>query len=365
MSYETPYLMMDLRNVSQSFDSLLRYFPQAGIYYAVKANPAKEIVKLLLQKGSYFDVASPAEIDLCLQSGASPEMLSYGNTIKKAKDIAYAFAKGVRLFSFDSAEELDKLAKYAPGSKVFCRVLVSSEGASWPLSRKFGCSLDLAQELLHCTYYKGVIPYGVSFHVGSQQTRPDSWKQPLQDIAGLFQGLAKQRIYLQMVNLGGGFPAQYNQAIPELNLYAEHIHQALQVLEDFAPQVILEPGRSLVAEAGKIISEVVLISQKSKGDVRWVYLDVGKFNGLTETLDESICYRIRTPYDGQPTAPVILAGPTCDSADILYEKNKYHLPLALSTGDKLEILSTGAYTSSYASVGFNGFKPLATYFLES
>jgi ornithine decarboxylase len=154
MKHETPYLLMDLRSVSKSFDSLARHFPSAGIYYAVKANPAKEIIQLLHYKGSSFDVASPAEIDLCLQCGVRPETLSYGNTIKKAKDIAYAFSKGVELFSFDSSEELDKLATFAPGSKVFCRVLVSSEGASWPLSRKFGCSLELAEELLYCASKK-------------------------------------------------------------------------------------------------------------------------------------------------------------------------------------------------------------------
>jgi ornithine decarboxylase len=224
----------------------------------------------------------------------------------------------------------------------------------------------LAEQLLICAQQKGLIPYGVSFHVGSQQTQPSSWKQPLQDIARLFQNLSKKKVHLQMVNLGGGLPAHYTQHIPALDIYAEHIHKALSFLNDFAPEVLLEPGRSLVADAGKIISEVVLISRKDSGEsLRWVYLDVGKFNGLTETLDEAIRYRIQTPYDGEPAAPVILAGPTCDSADILYEKFKYHLPLALSIGDKLEILSTGAYTSSYASVGFNGFKPLATYFQET
>jgi ornithine decarboxylase len=362
---DTPYLLMSLAQVSRAFDDLVQYFPRAGIYYAVKANPAPEIVRLLLQKGSYFDVASTSEIDLCLAEHANPKQLSYGNTIKKAKDIVYAFERGVKLFSFDSSEELDKLAEFAPGSKVFCRVLVSSQGASWPLSRKFGCSLELAEQLLYCAKQKGLIPYGVSFHVGSQQTQPHSWKQPLEDIASLFHNLAKQHIHLQMVNLGGGFPAHYNQDIPALETYAEHIHEALKVLDDFTPEVVLEPGRSLVADAGKIISEVVLISRKSPTEtLRWVYLDVGKFNGLTETLDEAIRYRIRTPYDGQESAPVILAGPTCDSADILYEKHPYHLPLSLSIGDKLEILSTGAYTSSYASVGFNGFKPLSTYFVE-
>jgi ornithine decarboxylase len=128
------------------------------------------------------------------------------------------------------------------------------------------------------------------------------------------------------------------------------------------PEIIVEPGRSVVGDAGVLQSEVVLISQKSEDDPkRWVYLDVGKFNGLAETMDESIKYRIETPADGGATGPTVLAGPTCDSADILYEKAEYQLPLDLKVGDKVEILSTGAYTSTYASVGFNGFAPLKTY----
>jgi ornithine decarboxylase len=128
------------------------------------------------------------------------------------------------------------------------------------------------------------------------------------------------------------------------------------------PEIIVEPGRSLVGDAGVIQSEVVLISRKSLGDdKRWVYLDIGKFTGLAETADESIKYRLKTPADGGPTGPVIIAGPTCDSYDILYEKTEYRLPVDLKIGDKVEILSTGAYTSSYAAVGFNGFAPLKTY----
>ena len=125
---------------------------------------------------------------------------------------------------------------------------------------------------------------------------------------------------------------------------------------------MLEPGRSLVADAGIINTEVVLVSQKSyREDRRWVFLDIGKFGGLAETMDEAIKYRLRTPWDDTPTGSVILAGPTCDSADILYDRSDYHLPLKLQAGDKIQILSTGAYTSTYASVGFNGFAPLAVY----
>lgn len=133
---------------------------------------------------------------------------------------------------------------------------------------------------------------------------------------------------------------------------------------DFCQSIRLEPGRSLVADAGVIQTEVVLISQKSySDDKRWVFLDIGKFGGLAETMDECIKYRIRTPRDGSEVGSIILAGPTCDSADILYEKANYELPLNLKVGDKIEILSTGAYTTTYAAVGFNGFPPLKAYYI--
>ena len=129
------------------------------------------------------------------------------------------------------------------------------------------------------------------------------------------------------------------------------------------PEVIVEPGRSLVGDAGIIQAEVVLICRKGyDDDTRWVYLDIGKFGGLIETMDEAIKYRLRTPYDDAAlrTSPVVIAGPTCDEVDVLYRDSGYELPDALQVGDKIEILSTGAYTTTYCSVGFNGLPPLQT-----
>jgi ornithine decarboxylase len=168
--------------------------------------------------------------------------------------------------------------------------------------------------------------------------------------------------------MGGGFPAAYTTPTNDLSEYAAEIKRYL--LDDFGddlPKIILEPGRSLVGNAGILVTEVVLISRKNNTALnRWVYLDAGKFNGLIETLDESIKYPIITSKDapGVKEAEVILAGPTCDSMDILYEDYKYRLPVDLKVGDKLYFLSTGAYTASYASVGFNGFLPIKTYIMK-
>jgi ornithine decarboxylase len=363
-SPETPCLIVDLDVIAEAYDLLSRYLSVASIYYAVKANPAPEIVAMLAGKGSNFDVASPAEIKLCLGGGggATAERLSFGNTIKKERDIAFAYDKGVRLFAFDSEAELLKLARTAPAARVFCRILVSCAGADWPLSRKFGCTPEMAVTLLRKARDLGLDPYGVSFHVGSQQTDLGQWDGAIGAAAQMFTALAETDIELRMVNIGGGFPAHYRGEVAGVARYAQAVTDALtRHFGNDLPQIIVEPGRSLVGDAGVIQSEVVLIADKGDGDRRWVYLDVGKFNGLAETMDESIKYRIETRGRDGREGPVILAGPTCDSADILYEKTQYKLPLDLEIGDKVEILAAGAYTASYASVGFNGFPPLRTY----
>jgi ornithine decarboxylase len=360
---ETPCLVIDLDIVAQAYKLLRRYMPLAKIFYAVKANPAPEVVAMLRDLESNFDVASRNEIDLCLERGIGPERLSFGNTIKKERDIAYAFAHGVKLYAFDSIGELEKLSRAAPGSRVFCRILVESVGAEWPLSRKFGCSPEMAVDLLRQAKTLGLDPYGVSFHVGSQQTKIDQWDSAIERAAKMFWALAETDINLRMINVGGGFPAKYRGDVPGVVNYANAVMGAItRHFGNDLPEIIVEPGRSIVGDAGIIQSEVVLISRKAANDEkRWVYLDVGKFNGLAETMDEAIKYRIKTPADGGPNGPVVIAGPTCDSADILYEKTRYRLPLDLKVGDKVEIQSTGAYTSSYASVNFNGFTPIKTY----
>ena len=360
---ETPCLVVDLDVIAEAYDLLRWYLPLARVYYAVKANPAPQIVAMLERKGANFDVASRGEIELCLNNGVAADRLSFGNTIKKEKDIAFAHQAGLRLFAFDSAPELDKLARAAPGARVFCRILVACDGAEWPLSRKFGCAPEMAVELLRRARDLGLDPYGVSFHVGSQQTDLGQWDGAVWSAAQMFSLLAEADIELRMVNIGGGFPAHYRSDVPAIDGYARAVMAAItRHFGNQLPEILIEPGRSLVGDAGIIQTEVVLISEKGCGDSRrWVYLDVGKFNGLAETMDESIKYRFATPGRSGVSGPVILAGPTCDSADILYERTEYRLPLGLEVGDKVEILSTGAYTASYASVGFNGFSPIRTY----
>ncbi len=358
-----PCLVVDLDVVRDNYQAFAKALPDSRVFYAVKANPAPELLSLLASLGSCFDTASVAEIEMALAAGATPERISFGNTIKKERDVARAYALGIRLFAVDCVAEVEKVARAAPGSKVFCRFLFDCVGAEWPLSRKFGCDPVMAVDVLEHAHRLGLEPYGVSFHVGSQQGRTQAWDEALKSAAAIFRACAERGISLSMVNLGGGFPTRYLKDVPTVKSYGRSIFRALRKhFGNRIPDTIIEPGRGMVGNAGVIEAEVVLVSKKSEQDeTRWVYLDIGKFGGLAETMDESIRYPIRTSRDDDKMAPCVLAGPTCDSADVLYEKTPYPLPVSLEIGDKVLIEGTGAYTSTYSAVAFNGLPPLKTY----
>jgi ornithine decarboxylase len=358
--FDEPVVVIDREQVRDNYLAFAKALPDTRVFYAVKANPAPEILSLLAELGSCFDTASIPEIEMVLAAGATPDRISYGNTIKKEADIARAYRLGIRLFAVDCQAEVDKIARQAPGSKVFCRILCDGAGAEWPLSRKFGCEPDMAVDVIEHAHRAGLVAYGVSFHVGSQQRNPKMWDRALAASAAIFRECAERGIALSMVNLGGGFPTKYLKDVPAVDAYGRAIFGALRKhFGNRIPETIIEPGRGMVGNAGIVQAEVVLVSKKREDEtVRWVYLDIGKFGGLAETMDEAIRYPIKTPRDGDATSPCIIAGPTCDSADVLYEKVPYELPISLEIGDKVLIEGTGAYTTTYSAVAFNGFSPL-------
>lgn len=357
--FERPTVILDLDQVSRNFAALQAGLGDAHIHYAVKANPERAIIERLVSLGCHFDAASRGEIELCLSQGARPETISFGNTVKRASDIAFAYDAGVRLFAADAEEELEKIALNAPGAEVYIRLIVEASEADWPLSRKFGCSRDMALELLETASVLGLKPVGFSFHVGSQTRKSSMWAATLDQIAAIWDAAQAAGHGLTLLNIGGGFPAFYGEAIEGPEEYARGVMHEVRARFGDVPRVMAEPGRGMVANAGVIAAEVLLVSRKSANDLhRWVYLDIGKFSGLAETIDEAIRYQFVTPRDGDPMGPCIMAGPSCDSADVLYEKRPVNLPLTLKSGDKIIIRNTGAYTTSYASVGFNGFPPL-------
>ncbi len=357
---DTPRLQVDLDFVADAYVALQSSLPGVRLHYAVKANPDDPVLRRLQRLGCAWDVASPGEICDVLAAGGQPEDLSYGNTVKRVRDIAFAYDVGVRAFTVDCPEELAKLVDHAPGALLLVRISTSGATADWALSSKFGCEPSHAERLLLTAAQAGH-PVGIAFHVGSQQRDPSAWGAPLQTAAAQRSVLRRHGFEFAMVDLGGGFPCHTLDLAPRVAEYGARVMAEVHAAFGAdVPPLMAEPGRALVADAGVLETEVLLVTERADG--RWVYVDAGVFGGLAETLGEAIKYRITVRREGRlldgQTVPVVLAGPTCDSVDVLYREHRYDLPVDLRPGDRLLFHGTGAYTTTYSSRGFNGLPPL-------
>ncbi|QTA37213.1 type III PLP-dependent enzyme [Thermosipho ferrireducens] len=352
--YGTPLLVMDLEIVKRNYELLVKSVKNSKVYYAVKANSHKKILTLLNNLGSNFDVASRGEIEKLLSIGVLPERMSFGNTIKKSSDIKFAHDVGIKLFAADSEMEIEKIAQNAPGAQVYVRISTNGmeSDADWPLTRKFGTSVDHAIMLVKYAKSLGLNPVGVSFHVGSQSYNPNNWRVAIREVSVIFEETKRMGINLSMVNTGGGMPVKYSKNIPSIEEISEVINQAVEDYLEDNITVILEPGRSMVGNAGIMVSSVILRSRK--GEEEWVYTDAGVFHGLTETI-QNIRYEISViGKEDDPLKEFVLAGPTCDSVDVMYYDAM--LPESVALDDILVIYNTGAYTTEYGTT-FNGMAP--------
>ena len=312
------------------------------------------MISALASLGIGFDPASVGEIDRCAQLGIASDRFCFGNTIKRERDIARAQQLGFDLYAFDSPAELEKLARAAPMARVFCRLSVHGRERTHS-HQEVRLLATTRRRTVGAASALGLRPVGTSFHVGSRQTDPMQWTTAIGHAARVFH--LCQRQGLHVLNVGGGLPAQYRTPVPPLANYVGPIIGAVsRRFGNSAPQLMIEPGRAIMAEAGILRTQVLLIARHGyQVQQRWVLLDAGRYNGLTETLGERIHYPIRSPHDAGPQEPVVRACPTCDSTDIIYDRARYALPTALAIGDPVGFLSGGAYTASYASVEFNGF----------
>jgi len=340
--------------IREKFTLLRRALPDVRVYYAIKANPHKRLIQMLHAMGAGFEVASEEEMNLVLGCGVSPKGIITSNPLKSESFIRAAYRAGVEYFAFDSYTEIDKLSLHAPGCKGYVRLVVSNEGSQWPLSKKFGVETADAIALLEYAAAHGIAPFGITFHVGSQCTNQTSWINAIKKSKAVWDSVRDKGIELKMLNIGGGFPIEYTtDSIPPMDELGKAIRRALN--EQFPPEteIFAEPGRLIVGEAGTMVSTVVA---KAKRDgENWLYLDVGVFTGLMESIG-GIQYPFLTPKDG-PQSPWVIAGPTCDSMDVIA---KQVLLPELAVGDKVYIPSAGAYTTAYAS-RFNGFLLPRTY----
>ena len=376
-SKRTPYLVVDLDIVEANYLRLAEITAKTmGCFYSIKANPSTPLLQRLNRLGARFEVASLGEAQQCLAAGIEAKKIHFGNSIKRFDDITAAWELGIESFGFDSEQELEKLQNLAPGAKVTCRLSTDGEGAVWGLCRKFGCGPELAASLLRRADDVGMIAEGVSFHVGSQQQDPAAWDRALADCRRVYDDLTAHQIFLTFINLGGGLPssgyldAENNPKRFDMDFYGAQIVASRERHFGDIPhdiEFVLEPGRYVVSSAGCIKSQVILVTDRiyDGEKTRWMFLDVGKFNGLYEATDIKLqALTLREPSLVEDMCPTVLAGPTCDSDDLLTPLDDLHqLSMDIDPSDYLLFPETGAYSNSYTTTSFNGFSPLDEYYI--
>jgi ornithine decarboxylase len=360
----TPVLVGDTRLVAQRLTEFEAAMPGVRPFYAVKCNSERQVLHTVAERGAGFEVASLGELQMLQRIGVEPYDVLYSNTVKPAAHVRGAYEAGVWRFAIDSGGELDKIARCAPGSAVYVRVRVDDSGSVFPLSRKFGAEAHHARALLLQARELGLQPYGLTFHVGSQCTSTSAWVQALSSVGRLMRQLAKDGVRLEMLDIGGGFPARYGDPAPSIQEIGAVVNRALDEMLPYRPALLAaEPGRHIVAEAAVMVAEV--LGREVRAGEDWLYLDVGAYNGLMETQQTVGQWRFplwssRPDHGAVEQVPYTLTGPSCDSSDTMFFGAL--LPITMSEGDRVYVGSAGAYTLSYAS-HFNGFAPPATYFV--
>ncbi|MBV2355190.1 type III PLP-dependent enzyme [Streptomyces sp. J2-1] len=364
-------VVYDLDGIADQYDRLTAELPGVDVRFALKACPVDAVLDRLAERGAGFDAASPAEIVQALATGVPADRVHFGNTVKSDADIAHAHRLGVRTFATDSVQDVTAVARHAPGARVFCRLATSGDGALWGLSRKFGTSPEAAVRVLAGARSLGLVPAGLSVHVGSQQMTGEAWQRAFDLLAGALEELARLGIAPDHVNLGGGLPAlgcldrHGNPLEPPLDKIFAVIREGMEHLTALAPAplaFVMEPGRHLVADHGAVRAHVSRLTERADADgtvARWLYLSVGKYNGLYEM--DQLSHRMVFPGHEDPAGlvPAVVAGPTCDSDDA-YGSGRLRVPVprTLASGDPVWLLSAGAYAPSYTTQGFNGIGPL-------
>jgi ornithine decarboxylase len=345
--YGRPFLIVDTAIVRSKVHRFRAAMPRVRPHYAVKANPDRRVLKVLVQEGVGFEIASTAELDLLLSLGVPAPEVFYSNPMKSREAIAYAAAKGVEWFVVDSLDELRRVHETKADAKLYLRLATPNIGSDWPLSGKFGASAAEAREIVALAAKLGADLAGVTFHVGSQCRNPENWRVALEKARTLFDQMQKAGLKPRLLNIGGGYPVRHVKPIPSIEVIGAVVNEGLKTFPEDV-QVIAEPGRYLVSDAGYFVCRV--IGTATRGGKRWMHWDAGLFGGVIETT-EGLRYRVRTDRSG-PDVSWTVAGPTCDSVDVVMRDEA--LPSDLQEGDFIYIHNAGAYTTAYASQ-FNGF----------
>jgi ornithine decarboxylase len=347
----TPLFVVSKTLLLEQVARFRRLLPRVEPFYAVKANPNPHVLKILAEAGLGFDVASVPEIEWVLAAGATPDRLIFANTMKRNESIEFACKNKVNLMTFDSEYELAKIAEHAPGTRVMVRIKVPNVGSIVELSLKFGADPADAVPLLLKAQRLGLKPVGVCFHVGSQCTHGNNYLEAFELTKIIVNDALLKKIPLEMVDIGGGFPIRHFDADEDwfANMAPAMIME-IDRLFDRNLRIIAEPGRAMVGPSSFLLMSVV--GKSIRNNKHWYFLDDGVYGALSGTIFDHCKYQFKVLRRGQ-TQLTTLAGPTCDSLDII--SGDEELP-ELDFGDLVYAQNIGAYSLAHAT-HFNGIPP--------
>jgi ornithine decarboxylase len=350
--YGSPLLIIDAERVRSQYRRLAAVLPGVDLHYALKPLPHSAVINTLNAEGAFFDLATNGEVDLVRRLGISPERCIHTHPIKRDSDIRTALSFGVKRFVVDNPDELRKFTKFRGRASLLIRISFRSPGAPVDLSRKFGCDPEAVADLLRLAAELRIEVDGLSFHTGSQNPEPGTIVKAIGVCSELINRALKEGHAVNMLDIGGGFPVDYVNASMPIEAFCAPIVAALKSVPP-PVRVIAEPGRFISAPAAIGVASVM---GRALRDGRWwYYLDDGLYGSYSGQMYDHATYPVSALVPGGETFPSVLAGPTCDSIDVIREK--LDLP-KLDMGDLVVGRMMGAYT--WASASEFNFFPRAT-----
>jgi len=348
--FGTPLLVASRAALMRNYEALRSSLPGVEFFYAAKANPCEAVLRPLCEAGSSVDVCSYGEMLAALKAGFTPEMMIHTHPCKTVQNLTSCYAEGLRWFTFDNANEIPKLAQHAPDASLLLRLAVSSSSSLINLSAKFGAFEADAVPLMLAAREAGLSVRGMSFHVGSQCRAPEDFHTALLQARRIWDAATEAGIELEVLDIGGGFPAPYRDSVLSLDAYSRSLARALdETFGDLSIRVIAEPGRGMVADTMTLITRV--IGKSMRGGVPWYIIDDGLYGSFSGQMFDHVEYPIMARNaEERGIVPCVVAGPTCDSSDVVARDQA--LP-ELEIGELLVVPTMGAYTCASAS-NFNG-----------
>lgn len=345
--YGTPLLVLSLEQIEKNYRLLRTHLPRVKVFYAIKANPHRRILELMRDLGSNFDVASDGEIMELSSLGVDGSRMIYANPMKTVNGLRACRNAGVGKMTFDSAGEIDKMARECPGATVLLRIRIDNSSAHVDLNKKFGAAREQALELLLKARDAGLDAAGIAFHVGSQTTSADPYLYALDIAREIFEETAAAGMQLRIMDIGGGFPIPEPKVRFNLQEMLNQINARLD--EDFpGVEIWAEPGRFICGTAVNLITSVIGVTER--GGQPWYFLDEGLYGTFSGVLFDQWDFKLISFKEGEQVAATF-AGPSCDSLDIMFRGK---MTVRQEEGDLILVPICGAYTSASATT-FNGF----------